>query len=200
MMASRAFKVDEDVLKHLFTLTNGHPGLTLGLLTCLFDRADVRPLILTSGVVTMVNAAKFFDDDDALFFSVEHRVGRSLPHWRDLQKPANKDLVELLRRAVQNHGVEAFEPEDIPGLEEAYKSGFLHATSTSYVQGEGQNLYAFPSLLHHRAVERLLFADADDGIQISLKEVVFQSIGEVLTYLASITCTEAQSCSRSYKT
>jgi hypothetical protein len=108
-------------------------------------------VILSSGKVTMENAAKFFDDDEALFSAIQHRVGRSLPQLRDLQKPTSKDLVFLLLQAIQNHGVEAFEPDEVPGLEQAYKSGFLHATtSTSHMQGEGQNLYVFPSLLHHR--------------------------------------------------
>jgi hypothetical protein len=37
-IGNRGFNVDEDVLRHLFTLTNGHPGLTYGLLKCLFER------------------------------------------------------------------------------------------------------------------------------------------------------------------
>lgn len=41
MIANKAFRVHEDVLKYLFTLTNGHPGLTHGLLACLFDRGPI---------------------------------------------------------------------------------------------------------------------------------------------------------------
>jgi hypothetical protein len=39
MIGTRTFKVDESILKHRFTLTNGHPGLTRALLKSFFDRA-----------------------------------------------------------------------------------------------------------------------------------------------------------------
>jgi len=173
VIGNRSFKVDKEVLRYLFILTNGHPGLTYGLLKAFFEREDVRPLILTCSTVTMTNASRFFGNDDALFFCIENCVGRSLPKRRDLQKPENGDLVELLRRAVENYGIEAFEPENIRGLEDAYRKGYLHATST---HGEGINLYSFPSLLHHRAVERLLFPSADDSIQCELKELCFAAL------------------------
>jgi hypothetical protein len=41
MTGDRTFRVCEDILRHLFTLTNGHPGLTHSLLQCLFER-EVR--------------------------------------------------------------------------------------------------------------------------------------------------------------
>jgi hypothetical protein len=38
IIGQRGFTVDADVLEHLFILTNGHPGLTRGLLLSLLDR------------------------------------------------------------------------------------------------------------------------------------------------------------------
>jgi hypothetical protein len=54
-----------------------------------------------------------------------------------------------LKSAVENHGLLAFDPEDIPGLEEAYKKGYLHATADTE-DSDGRNWYTFSSLLHHR--------------------------------------------------
>jgi hypothetical protein len=73
-----------------------------------------------------------------------------------LQRPwqlelENRDaswLVELLKRAVEKHGVEAHNPKDHPGLNDAYKKGYLQAIFTN--DSLGRTLYAFPTALHHR--------------------------------------------------
>jgi hypothetical protein len=36
MIGTRGFAIDDDVLQHLFTLTNGHPGFTHSILADLF--------------------------------------------------------------------------------------------------------------------------------------------------------------------
>jgi hypothetical protein len=53
--------------------------------------------------------------------------------------PCSNGLVEILRRAVEKHGVEAHGPEAHPGLDDAYKRGYLQAIFTD----EGRTLYAF---------------------------------------------------------
>ncbi|KAF8540070.1 hypothetical protein BDD12DRAFT_835165 [Trichophaea hybrida] len=174
IVGQRGFTVDADVLEHLFILTNGHPGLAQGLFLSLLDREDIRPVILAGGQVTLNHASKLFDDDMALFACVEARVCRSLPTRSVLRDKRNEDLANTLKRAVQQHGVEAFRLEDDPGLQRAYKQGYLHAV---YNADDGLTLYAFPSMLHHRAVERLLFPDDDDGIQFaSLKDLCFEAL------------------------
>jgi hypothetical protein len=57
-------------------------------------------------------------------------MSKSLPLWEELNNPNSGALVQALRTAVQNYGIEAFEPGDVPGLEAAYKNRLLHATST----------------------------------------------------------------------
>jgi hypothetical protein len=104
-------------------------------------------VILAGGQVTLKHASKLFDDDVALFTSVEARVARSLPNKSALRDKKNEDLVNTLKRAVQKHGVEAFSLEDDPGLERAYKRGYLHAV---YNADDGPIIYTFPSMLHHR--------------------------------------------------
>jgi hypothetical protein len=104
-------------------------------------------VILAGGQVTLNHASKLFDDDMALFACVEARVRRSLPTISVLRDIRNEDLVNTLKRAVQQHGVEVFKLEDDPGLQRAYKQGYLHA---AYNADGGLTLYAFPSMLHHR--------------------------------------------------
>jgi len=77
--------------------------------------------------VTLNHASKLFDDDMALFACVEAHVCRSLPTRSVLRDKRNEHLVNTLKRAVQQHDVEAFGLEDDPGLQRAYKQGYLHA-------------------------------------------------------------------------
>jgi hypothetical protein len=75
-------------------------------------------------------------------------IGRSVPDRSLLSKPCSNKLVEILRSAVEKHGVEAHDPEDYPGLDDAYKKGYLQAIFTD--DSLGRTLYAFPTGLHHR--------------------------------------------------
>jgi hypothetical protein len=98
--------------------------------------------------VTLDDASKFFDNEEELISCMESYIGRSVPDRSLLSQPCNHDLVEVLKRAVQKHGVEAHDSKDCPGLDSAYKMGYLHAMCTN--DPDGRTLYAFPTLLHHR--------------------------------------------------
>jgi hypothetical protein len=165
---NRGFNVAEDVLQHLFTLTNGHPGLFHGLFKALIDREasacsskyycfrslsslfllfvtpfslystnagqlfdadlccpvqDIRASVLATGLVSLNNASEFFDNDEELISCMQSCIGRSVPDRSLLSKPCSNELVEILRCAVEKHGVEAHDPEDYPGLDDVYKKG-----------------------------------------------------------------------------
>ena len=79
--------------------------------------------------MTLNHASKLFDNDMALFACVEAHVCRSLPTRSVLRDKRNEDLVNTLKRAVQQHDVEAFGLEDDPGLQEHTNRD----TSTQYM-------------------------------------------------------------------
>ena len=106
-------------------------------------------MCLDGGEITLNHAAKLFDDV-ALFACLEERVGRSLPGKKLSRRKENEDLIGTLERAVLQHGLEAFGPEDDPGLQRAYKTGLLHAVGID--DEDGNMHYSFPSMVHHRSV------------------------------------------------
>lgn len=71
---------------------------------------------------------------------------RSLPNKKILSQPHFKDATTILKKAVEEHGVEADYPTDYPGLEQVYKLGWLQAEALD----DDLIIYSFPSLLHHR--------------------------------------------------
>ena len=96
----------------------------------------------------MKHASKLFGNDVDLFRCVRERVGRSIPQMELLRDPDNRGLVQLLRRVIEENGIEAINLKDCPGLNVAYKFGYLHAAF--YGGGEGQTFYTLPTTLHRR--------------------------------------------------
>ena len=134
---------------------------------------------------------KFSDDDQALFDCVEVEVRRPLPRKSILCKPEFKDAVTVLKKAIEEHGVETDSPTKYPGLEQVYKLGWLQTEALD----DDLIIYSFPSLLHHRYetprlliiqiadatylsyAERLLYPDSYDGIEFAtVKDLCFAAI------------------------
>lgn len=109
---------------------------------------DIRASALATGLVSLNHASEFFDNDEELISCMQSCIGRSVPNRSQLSEPCNNEMVELLKRAVEKHGVEAHSPKDHPGLNDAYKKGYLQAIFTN--DSLGRTLYAFPTALHHR--------------------------------------------------
>jgi hypothetical protein len=87
---------------------------------------------------------KFSDNDEALFDCVKVRVQRSLPKTSIMSE--NRHIITILKRAIEEHGIEAERSNKFPGLEEVFKLGWLQAVAMH----DELTLYSFPSLLHHR--------------------------------------------------
>lgn len=82
----------------------------------------------------------------ALFHHIlEYGARRSLPSKEALRSLLN--CAELLRQAVQNLTIVAYDINDIRGLKDAYQKGFLQC---ELLDEGGKALYYFPSRLHHR--------------------------------------------------
>lgn len=96
----------------------------------------------------MDHASQLFGNDQELFNCITAGARRSIPDRKVLMQVANGDLLQTLKRAIEEHGIEAFGPDEDPGLNKAYKSGFLHASFQDPLSL--QTLYTFPTILHHR--------------------------------------------------
>ncbi len=94
--------------------------------------------------ITLKAASLWLEDDGRLITDIQGRIRRSLPPTESLQK--DPLLTQVLRQAVVEYGVVCRDLAEIPGLESAYKGGYLHA---SFRDQEG-TLYTFPSSFHHR--------------------------------------------------
>jgi len=94
--------------------------------------------------ITLEAASEWFRDEKYFISDVQGRIARSIPTTESLQR--NPSLAQALRQAIVNCGIVCRDVSDVPGLEDAYKRGYLHA---SYRDAEG-TLYAFPSSFHQQ--------------------------------------------------
>ena len=104
--------------------------------------------ILQAGTMTLCHASRFFANDSELFSFITAGVRRSIPAQGVLTDTTNADLVQSLKRAIVDHGIEAADPAEDSGLNKAYKLGFLHAAF--HDPANDRTLYTFPTILHHR--------------------------------------------------
>jgi hypothetical protein len=103
---------------------------------------------MIDGKITLDHVADFFSNDDELFIFITDCVGRSIPAEGTLRRAANQDLIQALKCAIENGGIEALDPDEHSGLEKAYKMGYLHAFFQ--MPSTSKTLYDFPTLLHQR--------------------------------------------------
>jgi len=90
---------------------------------------------------------RFFTDDTRFFTAVISRIRRSLLLAEYLQVPKYQTAAAYLRRAISENGIIAKDLDQVDGLREAYKSGWLHA---EYVEQEATTVYGFPSAVHFK--------------------------------------------------
>jgi len=94
--------------------------------------------------ITLEAASSWFRDEKYFIKNVRGIIPRCIPTIKTLQQ--DSPLVEVLRQAVENCGIVCRDVSDVPGLEDAYKMGYLHASS----EDQEGTLYAFPSPFHQR--------------------------------------------------
>jgi len=141
------YSIDSGLRAYIHQITNGHPGLCLGLLESLKDRDSVRRVIKARGNLRLDDVTDFFDDDTAVMKCVCERVRRSLPTLDILRSSVFPNLSDALRQAIIESGIVANCLDDVPGLKSAYHLGLLQAEW----MGDGNGtLYCFPSSLHER--------------------------------------------------
>jgi hypothetical protein len=99
------------------------------------------------GKISLDHVSDFFsNDDDELFGCITTCVRRSIPDGTVLRRATNQDLVQTLKRAIEEGGIEALDPGEDTGLDKAYKMGYLHAFFEDPVSCK--TIYDFPTILH----------------------------------------------------
>ncbi|KAL4928198.1 uncharacterized protein BDV17DRAFT_282179 [Aspergillus undulatus] len=150
---SVAFNLDDDARDYLWTITNGHPGAVNALVTYVHE---VNRHALNHGVISSVSkdlVIKTLEDDARVFRSLESTaVFRSSPTPKLLTMPA----VSTLPRCLESGTI----PCDLgdEGVRRCYELGWLHSDQTrSYALDQPDTICFFPSRLHEKFVELLLY-------------------------------------------